>query len=40
MAHGVECRAVTLPRRERNLQGFPKLPNRSQSLMGRSSSYY
>ena len=36
------CRAVTLPRREtrRNLQGCPKLPDRSQPLVGRSSLYY
>jgi len=36
------CRAVMLPRREtsRNLQGCPKLPNRSQPLVGRSSPYY
>ena len=35
------CRAVTLPRRETrwNLQG-PKLPNRSQPLVDRSSPYY
>jgi len=35
------CCAVTLPRREtrRNLQGCRKLPNRSQPLVGRSSSY-
>jgi len=38
----LECRAVMLPRRESgwNLQGCPKLANRSQSLEGRSSSYY
>jgi len=38
----LECRAVTLPRRETrwNLQGWPKLANRSQPLVGRSSSYY
>jgi len=32
----LECRAVTLPRREIrwNLQGCPKLPNRSQPLVG------
>jgi len=36
------CRAVTLPRRETswNLQGCPKLLNRSQPLVGRSSPYY
>ena len=36
------CRAVTLPRRETrwNLQGCPKLPDRSQMLVGRSSPYY
>ena len=36
------CRAVTLPRRETrwNLQGCPKLANRSQPLVGRSSPYY
>ena len=36
------CRAVTLPRRETrwNLQGCPKLPNRSQPLVGRCSPYY
>jgi len=35
------CRAVTLPRRETswNLQGYPKLVNRSQSLVGSSSPY-
>jgi len=35
------CRAVTLPRRETcwNLQGCLKLVNRSQPLVGRSSSY-
>ena len=35
------CRAVTLPRRETgwNLQGYPKLVNRSQLLAGRSSPY-
>ena len=34
--------AVTLPRRETsgNLQGCPKLANRSQPLVGRSSPYY
>ena len=38
----LECCAVTLPRRETrwNLQGWPKLANRSQPLVGRSSSYY
>ena len=38
----LECRAVTLPRREGrwNLQGFPKLANRFQPLGGRSSPYY
>jgi len=38
----LECRAVTLPRREAcwNLQGCPKLANRSQPLGGRSSPYY
>ena len=37
----LECRAVTLPRREIcwNLQGCPKLANRSQPLVGRSSPY-
>jgi len=37
----LECRAVTLPRRETrwNLQGCPKLVNRSQPLVGRSSPY-
>ena len=36
------CRAVTLPRRETswNLQGCPKLTNRYQPLVGRSSPYY
>ena len=36
------CRAVTLPRRETtwNLLGCPKLANRSQPLVGRSSPYY
>jgi len=36
------CRAVTLPRRETrwNLQGCPKLANRSQPLVCRSSPYY
>jgi len=38
----LECRAVTLPRREShwNLQGCPKLANRSQPLVGWSSPYY
>jgi len=38
----LECRAVTLPRRKTrwNLQGCPKLANRSQPLVGRSSPYY
>ena len=38
----LECRAVTLPRREIswNLQGCPKLPNWSQPLVGRSLPYY
>ena len=38
----LECRAVRLPRRETrwNLQGCPKLANRSQPLVGRSSPYY
>ena len=38
----LECCAVTLPRRKTrwNLQGCPKLANRSQPLMGRSSPYY
>ena len=37
----LECRAVTLPRREThwNLQGCPKLANRSPLLVGRSSPY-
>ena len=36
------CRAVTLPRRETrwNLQGCPKLANRSQPLVRRTSPYY
>jgi len=36
------CRTVTLPRRETrwNLQGCPKLANRSQPLVGWSSPYY
>jgi len=38
----LECCAVTLPRLETrwNLQGCPKLANRSQPLVGRSSPYY
>jgi len=38
----LECHAVTLPRRETrwNLQGCPKLANRSQPLVRRSSPYY
>ena len=38
----LECRAVTLPRREScwNLYGCPKLANRSQPLVCRSSPYY
>jgi len=38
----LECRAVTLPRRETrwNLQGCRKLTKRSQPLVGRSSPYY
>jgi len=37
-----ECHAVTLSRRETrwNLQGCPKLANRSQPLVGGSSPYY
>jgi len=37
----LECRAVALPRREThwNLQGCPKLANRSQPLVGRRSPY-
>jgi len=37
----LECRAVTLPRSENrwNLQGCPKLLDRSQPLVGRSSPY-
>jgi len=37
----LECRAVMLPRCETrgNLQGCPKLANRSQPLVGRSSPY-
>ena len=38
----LECRAVTLPRRETcwNLQGCPKLTKGSQPLVGRSSPHY
>jgi len=38
----LKCCAVTLPRREShwNLQWCPKLANRSQPLVGRSSPYY
>jgi len=38
----LECRAVTLPRRESrsNWKGCLKLANRSQPLVGRSSPYY
>ena len=38
----LECRAVTQPRRESrwNLQASPKLANRSQPFVGRSSPYY
>jgi len=38
----LECYAVTMPRRETRwkLQGCPKLANRSQPLVGRSSPYY
>jgi len=38
----LECRVVTLPRRETcwNLQGCPKLTKRSQPLVDRSSPYY
>jgi len=38
----LQCHAVTLPRRETqwNLHRFPKLRNRSQPLVGRSSPYY
>jgi len=37
----LECHAVTLPRRETrwNYLGCPKLPKRSQPLVGRSSPY-
>jgi len=38
----LQCRAVTLPRHDSrwNLQGCPKLANRSQPLVGQSSPYY
>jgi len=38
----LECRAIMLPRCETrwNLQGCPKLANRSQPSVGRSSLYY
>ena len=38
----LECRAVTLPRRESrwNWKGCPKLANRYQPLVARSSPYY
>jgi len=38
----LECRAVTLPRRQTrwNLRGCPKLTKQSQPLVGRSSPYY
>jgi len=38
----LECRAVMLPRCETrwNSQGCPKLANKSQPLVGRSSPYY
>ena len=38
----LECRAVTLPRRQTrwNMQRCPKLTKRSQPLVGRSSPYY
>ena len=38
----LEGRAATLPRRETcwNVQGCPKLANRSQPLVGQSSPYY
>ena len=38
----LECRAVTLPRRETrwNLLRWPKLTKQSQPLVGRSSPYY
>ena len=41
LADALECRAVTLPRRETrwNLQWCPKLTKRSQPLMDRSSPY-
>jgi len=37
----LDCRAARLPRRETrwNLQGCPKLANRSQLLVGRSLPY-
>jgi len=37
----LDCRAVTLPRRESgwNLQGCPKITNRCQPLVGQSSPY-
>ena len=37
----LDCRAITLPRRESrwNVQGCPKLVNRSQPLVGRNSPY-
>jgi len=40
-AHYTSCRAVTLPRCETswNLQGCPKLVNRSQPLVDRCSPY-
>jgi len=38
----LECCAITLPRRKslRNLHGCPKLANRCQPLLGRTSPYY
>jgi len=38
----LECRAVMLPRHKTrwNFRGCPKLPNRSQLLVGRSLLYY
>jgi len=38
----LDCRAVMLPRHKTrwNLLGCPKLPDRSQPLVGRSSPYY
>jgi len=38
----LECRAVMLPRCKTcwNMQGCPKLPNRSQPLVSQSSPYY